>query len=1388
MRNFFSKPITVIIACTVCLSVMISSLYVMSIFGDFISDGYYYDWLKGTSGDPDTPGKDSDGNEVDYPDKPVISDKEEENWAADPKDPTVNWPEEEQKEQMVAEITEVFHDQAGIYMTPYEPKTTDPVTIRLRTDRYNVTKVTIYFTIDYGKTWKSAPMKFNAVEKNKLFDAWGIILPAMNKAYYYYFEVGNDNEDNDMFYGLYGMSEDNIKNINKCFYVKPGHTTPDWSKGNYWYSLNVNSFYNGDPVNDHAGQQIDLSSNMDVNGYHYKSMYSGDLKGVQEKLDYIQSYGIEGIYMQPIMGSDDIGGYGWKDPYSIATRNGNEQAFINLSKAIHDKDMYICLDPVIALFPDSSNLANSYGIYPLKGAMQSQSSKYYDVFHFFSWPNSFFASFSSLRPNYSNKITQQIIYSEPDSYLQRFTSAPYNVDAYRFDSSIMLWGDDTAKQDITAAFKKTIKSINNDVLFMGENYQSFDQGWETTWGSTYQTVIRSIAQNVTLLSKIKTSVIGTVNVMPRSAALSSYVYTEDVDQVRLRTEIDQQWRINTATLFYMTYLGSPALRFGNETDSEHTTNGKFVAFNWDESTWNYENNYLIRALGELRNNYDCLKDGVVKFGDIKDSQQLMTFARWDLKNTVITAINRTATTAERELDVKQFGIVDGTIITDYLTGAKYTVKDGKINAKLLAGGSILVTDGKTCSYRNRFAVSLSKDGEAVNPDVGVYELSGKGNLDGKKDTATIALTPVFGAFNFAAKVTSNGEAAIIVKASEKAEAKAYTVAVKDGKLTVLCRTKDGVDAKVITTAKAENGSIIGIVRGTDNSFYATVNGGKVENSEVSITMDKKVFAGMAVASGSARFTETDVLDKADTYYADFESETLPAIFNLKGNGKVENGSLKLSNGDSFTAVADINDYTVKSTFESSLTEEGSYAGIAAVDGSGDMVFAGRAVIDGASKIVLARILNGELVVYASASDTNANGELIVQLQRIGNYFTMAYRIGSGKWRQLDTRIHNGMSNPDVGAVVSGKNSTMSVGTIGFGNTADGGSSKNTPISLVDWADKSGSTYKTDTLVNPKWRILTDENNWDYTTGGIRQNKKTDVELMLETSITYTDFRAEVTIDKISGGGYAGILFGKKTNAADTLTDGYTIKLEDGKITLLSGTNKLAEKKVSVPDDGLRIIVERVGKLIAVFYGTESKLAFTVNDNSYNEGYFGVFTSDLSALFANYDIYSLSYTSWTPSASVYPAEKGIFSYASSRITITPSANSWAVTSMKGFAFTDFQAQATITTNESGYTGDGYVGFQIGASEGVRPEREGMVIALKGDTVVVIKNGEEVASAAYTGKSSNTLKVVAMKGTYTVTVNSKKVLEYTDSEYSGGAVAIAAYNQKGTFTRFTVADKS
>lgn len=103
--------------------------------------------------------------------------------------------------------------------------------------------------------------------------------------------------------------------------------TPNWSKGVVWYQIFPDRFYNGDPSNDpivsdqEGAYPFDSTSDFQIHPwtsdwyelqpYEQKNgkdvfyniqrrRYGGDLQGVIDKLDYLQSLGINAIYMNPI--------------------------------------------------------------------------------------------------------------------------------------------------------------------------------------------------------------------------------------------------------------------------------------------------------------------------------------------------------------------------------------------------------------------------------------------------------------------------------------------------------------------------------------------------------------------------------------------------------------------------------------------------------------------------------------------------------------------------------------------------------------------------------------------------------------------------------------------------------------------------------------------------------------------------------------------------------------------------------------------------------------------------------------------------------------------------------------------------------------------------------
>lgn len=72
-----------------------------------------------------------------------------------------NRAEQEKKEKMqTSVIKELFHDQGYIYMTPDEPTVKQDVTIRLRAERFNVTRAQIQYTTDQGVNWNTVDMRY----------------------------------------------------------------------------------------------------------------------------------------------------------------------------------------------------------------------------------------------------------------------------------------------------------------------------------------------------------------------------------------------------------------------------------------------------------------------------------------------------------------------------------------------------------------------------------------------------------------------------------------------------------------------------------------------------------------------------------------------------------------------------------------------------------------------------------------------------------------------------------------------------------------------------------------------------------------------------------------------------------------------------------------------------------------------------------------------------------------------------------------------------------------------------------------------------------------------------------------------------------------------------
>src|ERR687897_3662961 len=73
----------------------------------------------------------------------------------------------------------------------------------------------------------------------------------------------------------------------------------------------------------------------------------GDLAGITSKLDYLQSLGIDVIWLNPIFSSpNDDNGYDISDYQGIMKEFGTMQDFDTLLKGMHDRGLKLILDLV----------------------------------------------------------------------------------------------------------------------------------------------------------------------------------------------------------------------------------------------------------------------------------------------------------------------------------------------------------------------------------------------------------------------------------------------------------------------------------------------------------------------------------------------------------------------------------------------------------------------------------------------------------------------------------------------------------------------------------------------------------------------------------------------------------------------------------------------------------------------------------------------------------------------------------------------------------------------------------------------------------------------------------------------------------------------------------
>ena len=1288
-------------------------------------------------------------------------------------------------------IRHLFHDCGYIYISNIEPEEAEPVTVRLRAEKGNVTWAYVEFSHD-GSNWTSCRMQREKEDETGYFEYFIGTIPGQREMFKYRFRVGNELPENEVYYSRTRIGKeapvfDESKGMepDDCWTILPGFHTPDWAKGIIWYSIMPDAFYNGDITNDEPVSGENLSNPWNMAQHNLKYKYGGDLKGIEKKLDYIRALGCEAVFMDPIFKSSQNAGYGPEFYKQIENSFGNREALADLARAVHEKGMYYMIDVVLTFVAVRDIWYNGGGTNPYPGAAQEWDSPYHEFFYFNGEEGdtrSYASNWGGLTLNFASERLRDLIYRKKDSYLQYYCSAPFSPDAVRFDcggaiSGTYPDGSTVRDYDVVGEIRSYLRAINPEVMLLSEYsfYPSIDKGaWDARWNLEFVKYGLMYMRGEIAESFLFDRFDKEIRNVPRAFALCQYNSMADHDRPRI-TGVEP-YAFRAFQLIHMTQIGAPCIYYGDEIRIEREKD-TFYAMEWNEANWDYAVLNDTRALTELRKRFSALRCGMIQYLCVDDENHIIAFARKDAASTVITVASRNPMQREFAVDTRELGEVDGTVFTDWFTGRTYTAKDGYLDVMLPAGGTIFVKGRVSADFKGGFAIEHTDPAAedcAANVTVpcdGAIRIKGSG---------IFVHRDIFNTCEISAVCKCGEGVGMLVLCGKETDTPAFIgAAVDQDFVTVYVRETAGKKVRKAVSRRIAKNSYIKIVRKWDNSYdvYATRVPGSIWDEilcNVHVDIPNHASAGMTVLEGTAEFSDIRVkYEKKSILWDDFKHGNT-AMFDFAPDRKLryrkdglalypENGGVQmLTNGMD-------EDWTFQTEVKFRGGKEGDYAGIVSRQDEDIYVAAGRMVLQGKQVFFIGRASVGKLVVYHTAEDTMPGRRALVQLQRIGTTYSAVYSYDGINWKQVGRNVIANLCAERVGLTVWGDSSAV-FGFASFGDAVHDGASFHTPH--TPGLQRPGFGRMKDALTEPAYRIVSGQ--WEYDDEGYFQTSMEQAQMGISNKV-YTDFMVTGTYAIDKGCGFVGFEFGKKAYDSP-LGDGILVRIgSDGSLRLVKAGEAIAE--CELPVGGSKLSVENRNGVLVVSAGQEGEPVLVLRDFEQTKGYISYFTEGVTAhvnnsLAASYDAdYYVCCDYETPEFTENTAEKR---WTHTHGFLNPF----------GMGVTDFVLSAKFKVKEfSGNPEEAYAGFYLCSPEGKFDDAVAVVFDRR-NRLLLKCGGQVAANASLEGKKSCTELMVVRKGErIAVYADGSKtpLLDYTGITRNGGTVTFCANKSAVVFER-------
>lgn len=538
----------------------------------------------------------------------------------------------------------VLHIPLSNYAYPEDEHT---LTIRLRCQKGDLTSCILY----YGdRASMNSPVDFTSVfmkaaGHDGLFDYYEAVLENCYSRVCYYFRL----EQSDSWIYYYGddfhkalpdVVQDGVVIEARSEYYQYPYILrteipemPEWFLHAVVYNIFPDSF-----ASDYRAINIEDREEKLSDGKIIQSCRGGNIRGIHENLDYIQSLGFNCIYLNPIFTAGEYHKYDIMDYYKIDPGMGTEAEFQALVDEVHRRDMHIIIDGVF-------NHCSWYFFAFEDVVNNGQESQYCEWFYHLEFPVERpqkgeipgYACFA-----YEPKMPKLNTANEQvQNYFARvgaYWISKYQVDGWRLDVA------NEVDRNFWRKFRSAVKEVDSQAVLIGEVWENSEtwlkgDAFDSTMNYDFRKHCRSFFGNKEInAEEFENRMTSMRYRYPRKITLGqlNLLDTHDVPRfLSLCKEDKERWK--QAFLYLMMAPGVPSVFYGDEQGLTGIREPEYrQAMPWESRDKELE--AFVRQAISIRKQWVDPEDGYERL-ELDEYPNVVFFARKNEKYDIFCCLN-----------------------------------------------------------------------------------------------------------------------------------------------------------------------------------------------------------------------------------------------------------------------------------------------------------------------------------------------------------------------------------------------------------------------------------------------------------------------------------------------------------------------------------------------------------------------------------------------------------------------------------------------------------------------------------------------------------------------------------------------------------------------------